>query len=70
MKIFKIAQALEDEAIEQQQHKIELSKYGHVNWAVYLDGELLCVTVYKKGGLAVVEVLQKLLGNTPEGLTP
>ena len=32
---------------------IEITKYGNRNWAVYLDGQLLAVTVYKKGALAI-----------------
>ena len=34
----------------------EIRKYRR-NWAVYLNGSLLCVTVYKKGALAVVAAL-------------
>ena len=29
-------------------------------WAVYEDGQLLCVTVYKKGALAVMRRLQQM----------
>ena len=31
-------------------------------WAVYFDGELLAVTVYRKGAAAVVALVAKLLG--------
>ena len=37
-----------------------IKKYGSRNWAVYDDfGNLICVTVYKKGAL---EVLNRLSG--------
>ena len=35
-------------------------RYGSRYWAVYVNGELLAVTVYKKGALAV----QQALGST------
>ena len=41
---------------------IEIRRYGTRNWAVYEGGELLAVTVYKKGALAIVERLAMLLG--------
>jgi hypothetical protein len=34
---------------------IVVGRYGSRNWAVYEDGDLLCVTVYKKGAVAVAE---------------
>ena len=34
-----------------------VSRYGERHWAVYLNGELLAVTVYKKGALAVQDAL-------------
>ncbi|MFT4548840.1 MAG: hypothetical protein ACI8XO_002668 [Verrucomicrobiales bacterium] len=34
---------------------IVVRPYGSRNWAVYEDGELLCVTVYKKGAVAVAK---------------
>ena len=37
-----------------------VTRYGSRYWAVYLNGELLAVTVYKKGALAV----QQALGST------
>ena len=40
--------------------KIEVRKYSDRTWAVYLKGELLCVTVYKKGALAVESTLGEL----------
>lgn len=36
---------------------IEITKYGSRHWAVFVDGQLLCVTVYKKGALAVRDAL-------------
>jgi hypothetical protein len=36
---------------------IEIRRYGHRYWAVYLKGELLAVTVYKKGARAVAAAL-------------
>ncbi|MBU6303650.1 MAG: hypothetical protein KGS60_19055 [Verrucomicrobia bacterium] len=41
--------------------RIEITRYGTRNWAVWLDGELLAVTVYKKGATAVVNTITKLL---------
>lgn len=46
-----------------------IEKYGNRNWAVRINGELLAVTVYKKGARAIVEFIQQLaLGEleTPE----
>ena len=40
--------------------RIEITRYGSRNWAVWLDGELLAVTVYKKGATAVAQVLTRL----------
>jgi hypothetical protein len=41
-------------------HRIEITRYGSRNWAVWLDGELLAVTVYKKGARAVAHALIRL----------
>lgn len=39
---------------------MDIKKYGNRNWAVYDDfGNLICVAVYKKGAL---EVLNRLSG--------
>lgn len=40
--------------------RIEITRYGSRNWAVWLDGELLAVTVYKKGATAVAQALTRL----------
>jgi hypothetical protein len=34
--------------------ELEIERYGRRYWAVYEDGLLLCVTVYKKGARAVI----------------
>ena len=34
-----------------------ITRYGSRHWAVYLNGKLLAVTVYKKGALAVQDAL-------------
>ena len=39
---------------------ITIEKYGNRFWAVYRDGELLCVTVYKRGAEAVRDLLYEL----------
>ncbi len=36
---------------------IEITKYRSRHWAVFVDGRLLCVTVYKKGAMAVRDAL-------------
>ena len=39
---------------------IEIRKYRHTRfWAVYVDGELLAVVVYRKGARAVADMLLK-----------
>jgi hypothetical protein len=42
-------------------NRIVITRYGTRNWAVWLDGELLAVTVYKKGATAVVNTITRLL---------
>jgi len=37
-----------------------IEKYGNRNWAVRINGELLAVTVYKKGARAIVEFIHQL----------
>lgn len=41
---------------------VEVKKYTDRTWAVYVNGELLCVTVYLKGANAVKNMLEKLWG--------
>jgi len=33
--------------------RLSITKYGQRYWAVWLDGELLAVTLYKKGARAI-----------------
>jgi hypothetical protein len=42
-------------------NRVQITRYGTRNWAVWLDGELLAVTVYKKGAKAVVNTITRLL---------
>lgn len=48
-----------------------ITRYGARHWAVYVNGELLAVTLYKKGALAVQEALLSRTASaekgTPEG---
>lgn len=37
---------------------ISVSRYGVRYWTVYLNDELLAVTVYKKGALAIQEAFR------------
>ena len=40
---------------------IEIRKDRHTRfWAVYVDGELLAVVVYRKGARAVADLLMKM----------
>jgi len=40
---------------------IEIRKYRHTrHWAVYVDGELLAVVVYRKGAEAIADMLRKM----------
>jgi hypothetical protein len=41
--------------------RLQITRYGRRNWAVYFDGELLAVTLYRKGAAAVVDLLTRLL---------
>ena len=40
--------------------RVEVKKYSDRTWAVYVNGELICVTVYKKGAFAVESILGDL----------
>jgi len=44
---------------------VVVRRYGSRNWAVYEDGELLCVTVYKKGAVAVAQRIEELTTGVP-----
>ncbi len=40
---------------------IEIRKYRQTRfWAVYVDGELLAVTVYRKGAEAIAALIRKM----------
>jgi|GEM_PF-974694 len=40
---------------------IEIRKYRQTrHWAVYVDGELLAVVVYRKGAEAIADMLRKM----------
>jgi hypothetical protein len=40
---------------------IEIRKYRQTRfWAVYVDGELLAVVVYRKGARAIADLLMKI----------
>ena len=50
-----------------------IEKYGSRNWAVRIDGELLAVTVYKKGAKAIVEFVERMTaakGNSKDLVLP
>ena len=40
---------------------ISITRYGRRNWAVWLDGELVVVALYKKGAAAVADKLRELV---------
>jgi hypothetical protein len=43
---------------------VEIRKYRHTrHWAVYVDGELLAVVVYRKGAEAIADMLRKMRFN-------
>jgi hypothetical protein len=42
--------------------KIDIARYGERTWAVYIDGRLLCVTLYKAGATAVKGFIEQMLG--------
>ena len=39
---------------------VAITKYGSRHWAVWLDGELLAVTLYLKGARAITAAITKL----------
>jgi hypothetical protein len=40
---------------------IEIRKYRQSrHWAVYVDGELLAVVVYRKGAVAIADMLMRM----------
>lgn len=44
MKLFRIIRTAINGAVT-------IEKYGYRNWAVYMNGELICVTVYYEGAM-------------------
>jgi hypothetical protein len=42
---------------------IEIRKYRHTrHWAVYVDDELLAVVVYRKGAVAIADMILQMRG--------
>ena len=39
---------------------VKVDRYGERTWAVYFGGQLLCVTVYLKGALAVRTLIERM----------
>ena len=47
---------------------IEIRKYRHTRfWAVYVDGKLLAVVVYRKGARAIADMLMLMRGRKEAG---
>ena len=40
--------------------RLSITKYGDLYWAVWLDGQLLAVTLYKKGATAIASTITSL----------
>ncbi len=40
--------------------RLSITKYGQRYWAVWLDGDLLAVTLYKKGARSVASAITML----------
>jgi len=40
--------------------RLSITKYGQRHWAVWFDGELLAVTLYKKGAQAITAAITTL----------
>ena len=40
---------------------VTVTRYGTRNWAVWLDGELVVVALYRKGAATVAEKLRELV---------
>ncbi len=49
---------------------LTISRYGRRNWAVYLNGTLLVVAVYKKGAAAVKSTLESALALASRSVLP
>jgi len=46
-----------------------IERYGSRFWGIYCDGELLAVTVYKRGAMRLQQILQKHPAATEEKST-
>lgn len=46
--------------VEKARLRITVTRYGSRYWAIYLKDELVAVTVYKKGALAVQAIITRL----------
>ena len=57
----RFAQAHPDESFE-----VRVEPYSDRFFAVYLNSELVCVTVYRKGAMAVRDLLEQLWGRVQE----
>jgi hypothetical protein len=40
--------------------RLSITKYGDRYWAVWLDGQLLAVTLYKKGATAIASTITSI----------
>ena len=40
--------------------RLSITRYGSRYWAVWLDGQLLAVTLYKKGATAIASTITSL----------
>jgi len=49
-----------DEIESDPDFSIEVTPYGNRNFAVYLNGQLLAVTVYRKGAVSIATLLLQL----------
>jgi hypothetical protein len=49
---------------------LTITRYGRRNWAVYLNGTLLVVAVYKKGANAVKNTLESALTLAGQAILP
>ena len=47
-----------------------ISRYGRRHWAVYLNNELVAVTVYKKGAVAVRNIIESALALASKAVLP
>ncbi len=48
--------------------RLSITKYGDRYWAVWLDGQLLAVTLYKKGATAIASTITSLTTYSGKGV--